>query len=363
MATDTARAYERGLREGRAAVEVRPANSTAAAAPAAADGHRPGWIDVPRISGCDDLERRVRERRDEMRRLNLKRRYTTDASIAQQFARLKVMYRQMFDKETMCDDFEWARDTRRVLAFIHDNPAWKTDYTRHAYRSALAAVLRNLLGFEKESAVYSAVVKTGRATLEQQVGENKLRGTAKDNYLPWSELVEAAAKAPAGSTDAAIMAIYTFIPPRRLLDYSIMRVVRGGDADTLDPSDNYLVVDGDNRPQTFIFNRYKTSASFGQQVIPVQRHLADVLHRYLRKHAIREGWLFPHRTGSPHTNFSRVVSDVFRRHTGKAVSVDLLRHAFVTMALDRRPTLNERAELARQMAHSVGTQAQYEILE
>lgn len=301
-----------------------------------------------------------------MLRLDPKARVPADGTIHTQFTRLRVLHRHMFQAEARCDNFEWTRDTGAVLRFIRDTPHWKTESSRNAHRTALASVLRNLLGFEEETKVYSAAVLEAKTIISKQIGENELQGPAAVNYIEWDKLAEAAAKAKNGSTDKALMAIYTFIPPRRLLDYSLMRVVRSGHAaaETRDPAHNYLQLDGHDQPVAFVFNRYKTAPSFGQQFIPVQRHLAEVLARYLADHQIPHGApLFPHRHGGTHPNFSRVVSDTFRRHVGRPVSVDLLRHAFITMALAKRPTLNERAELATQMAHSVATQAQYEVLQ
>lgn len=359
MATSLDAAYQQGLRDGHKSAVT----SSGLRGPTVPPSGAPG---VPLLAAsCDDLEGQVRARRDQMRQLNPQGRFPTDQSIATQFARLKTLHRYMFSTNPTCGDLEWCRDTDAVLDFIREHPQWRTESSKNAHRSALAAVLRNVLTFEQETKVYSQAVTAGRAVIQKEVGENELRGNAAENYLPWDQLVQKACEAKPGSLDSAIMAIYTFIPPRRLLDYSLMLVVRAPpDPKTLDPRRNYLVITSDGVPETFVFNRYKTASTFGQQILPVERHLVKVLKRYLERYEIPDNTpLFPHRRGGSHPNFSRVVSDVFRRHTGRSISVDLLRHAYITMYLDNRPTLNERSELARQMAHSLRQQAEYEVIQ
>ncbi len=346
-------AYQQGLRDGQQRSGLRPPAEPPRGAPAVA----------LLASSCRDLEAQVRQRRDAMRELDPKGRFPSDASIATQFARLRTLHRYMFGRDPTCGDLDWVRDTDGVLEFIRTTERWRTESSKNAHRSALAAVLRNLLTFEQEAKTYSAAVTAGRAVIQKEVGENELRGAAKDNFMPWDDLVAAACQAPMGSTDSALMCTYTFMPPRRLLDYSLMRVVHSTEPETLPTTHNYLVVK-DGIPDRFVFNRYKTETSFGQQVISIERHLVRVLKAYLEQHPCREGApLFPHRTGRSHANFSRVVSDVFRRHTGRSISVDILRHAYITMYLKDRPTINEKAELARQMAHSLKTQSEYEVLQ
>ena len=119
------------------------------------------------------------------------------------------------------------------------------------------------------------------------------------------------------------------------------------------------MLDDSGQPTQLVFNRFKTDRTFGQQVLPVTEQLANVLRPYV--HGKPDGAvLFPNTTGEPHSNFSRVVSSTFRRHTGREVTVDLLRSAFISMALGRQPTLNARKALAHQMAHSTQQQAEYQ---
>jgi hypothetical protein len=324
--------------------------------------------DVPRIERCEALEAAVRRRRDEMQRLHPDRRHPTDRSIRTQFERMDLLCRQLTSKPLQCTDLDWARDTAGVLKFIDGHARWKTESTRNAHRTALAAVLRNIRGFEEEAAAYAhAATHAAKEIIMPEIHDNTLRAGRREQYMPWEELARKVVNIPRGTTASALASVYTFAPPRRLQDYALMRVqhqskMKGTPPEDLPVWQNHCVVDRDLRPTQFCFNIYKTKPTFGQQIIDVTPHVADALQAYIKAKGHEHGAvLFPNGDGEPHNNFSRVVSRTFQKHTGRPVSVDLLRHAFVTMALARRPTINERKALATHMAHSVATQSTYEI--
>jgi integrase len=357
-----ARPTDRGARDPvPGPLEVRPVSRTEPAAPKLRPAREPvpeapAPLEPGRLKGCQDLERRVRLRRDAMRELYPGRRHPTDATIRTQFTRVAVLYRKMYDRELNCREYEWTRDTARVLQFIATH--WNTESSRNAHRAALAAVLRNLDSFDPVATVYARACAAGRRIIDEEIGENTLTGRRADNYLEWDQLAQLTLAVPIGTADAALMGLYVFIPPRRLLDYSLMRIARRP-AERLPRESNYLVLDDSGQPTQLVFNRFKTDRTFGQQVLPVTEQLANVLRPYV--HGKPDGAvLFPNTTGEPHSNFSRVVSSTFRRHTGREVTVDLLRSAFISMALGRQPTLNARKALAHQMAHSTQQQAEYQ---
>jgi len=325
-----------------------------------------GTVDPIHASSCGDVEAQIRRRRDQMRARDPEARLPTDGTIATQFSRIKLLYRHMYGREFACRDFEWTRDTARVLAFIDSNERWQTDSTRNCHRTALAAILRNLEGFEDVARAYGHEVSAANRVIHQQIGENSLRGTQRRNYMTWEELVRRISQIPRGTMDSALTAIYTYAPPRRLLDYALMRVTRAAEPERLDTTYNYMAIDAHRAPTRFVFNRYKTATSTGQQIIEASsfgQQANQILKEYIVAARLVEGDLLFGDHGRPHTNFSRLVSTTFERWTGKGVSVDLLRHAFITHALSLRPTLNERAELARVMGHSVRTQAEYEVID
>jgi integrase len=326
-----------------------------------------GSVEPARITGCEDLEQKIRERRDQMKIVDPSARAPTDGTIRAQFNRVRLLFKQMHGRTFACRDWQWTRDTKKVLKFIETNPRWTTEASRNTHRAALAAILRNMLGFEETAHIYGHETTLANHIIQKQVGENNLKGSARANYLDWESLARKVMRVPRGTIDSALTAIYTFAPPRRLADYCAIRIIVGISDDrlkALDPSGNYLSVNRHMTPGDWCFNVYKTSASLGQQIIAVHPHVVPLLKEYILRDELKDGdLLFPDYRGRPYTNFSRFVAQTFERWTGKPVSVDLLRHAFITMSLARRPTLNERRQLAWEMGHSLSVQATYEVLD
>ena len=40
---------------------------------------------------------------------------------------------------------------------------------------------------------------------------------------------------------------------------------------------NYIIIDDNKNPSQFIYNKYKTYKTFGQQIIDINKDLADIL--------------------------------------------------------------------------------------
>jgi hypothetical protein len=324
---------------------------------------------------CQDLERQLQLRRDKIRAQRPDLPAPSDKTIRKHLDRVGVLYRAMHPAADRwcCGDLEWARDTDGVLEFIRTHTSkWKAESSRNAIRTALAAVLRNLKGFEAEATVYSKQCTQIYAdVIKLQAGDNVLPAPRQANYVEWEALLPAVLTLPRGSKELALAAVYTFVPPRRIEDYRLMRLwaVAPGRckrrALRADRGLNYLLVAG-GRPEAFVFNEYKTKGSFGQQVLPLSEGLAAVIGEYVREHAVAHGApLFPASAGRPHSDhssFSKAVSAVFQACTGKRVSVNLLRRAFISFALSQQLSVNERKDLAERMAHSLGTQMTYEVI-
>ena len=144
------------------------------------------------------------------------------------------------------------------------------------------------------------------------------------------------------------LSLYVLIPPRRILDYTLMKV-RGVD----EQADNYI----DRR--VLIFNTYKTAKSHGQQKVNMPPKLHNILSRWRRKHD-NEYLLFDSKTAKPLTQskMTLLINNIF----GKKISANMLRHIYLSDKLKNVPALSELAETAEDMGHTLGTQMQYRKL-
>lgn len=303
----------------------------------------------------------------------------SDTTAKTQVNRVSTLYKAMTGNTFDCNDYSWVKDTDKVLKFIQDNPKWdskdrKKQNTRNAHRTALASVLRDVEGYSKQQEIYSrAATDVFNKEISPSMGEGKLSTTQQKNYLPFEKLLNARSHYKPGTQGNALISIYTDTPPRRSLDYQVMKVIKKKNKSVTQKyveslknqkDFNFVILDNKNRPMEFIFNNFKTVRSIGSQVVPIPVELSKTLQRYIATAQINNGdLLFESSRGKPYSNFGELVKKTFKAATGKNITVNLIRHAYITYYLGRKRTVNERKRLAKLMGHDVNTQSLYEVID
>jgi SAM-dependent methyltransferase len=136
------------------------------------------------------------------------------------------------------------------------------------------------------------------------------------------------------------------LKPRRSLDWTEMKV-KNYDTET----DNYI----DFENNKFVFNKYKTAKTYGEQSIEIPSKLARILRRWVR-HTDKEYLL------STFTNPRVCVSRLTQLHNkifGKNISTSMLRHIFLTNLYEDTPSIAEMNQTATEMAHTPAVALQY----
>ena len=255
-------------------------------------------------------------------------------------------------------EFDWVRDTAKVSEFIENCDKWKTAESKLQQFQGLASILRVLDCYQKEYKFYSDKSVTGRKQQDEVQGENKLTDREKENFLPWSQLQKVNKNNDLSVYEAALVGVYTLIPPRRSKDFGLMKITTS--TSDLDKKFNYLSLNNKGKPSKFIFLNYKTDKQFGRQEFLVPRGLSARFVALMSTAGLGNGdFLFGKSKTEAYASFSACVAKVFKKYTGKSISVNILRHSYVTKFLDKQRTLGERKALADQMAHSVLTQLKY----
>jgi len=156
-----------------------------------------------------------------------------------------------------------------------------------------------------------------------------------------------------------MLSLYTYLPPRRNLDYQQMYVVKKW-SDKLPTDRNYLDLTG-NR---FVFNRFKTVKSSGVQTSDIPEELQTIIRQYLKHHALArttkgkgvEFIFLAKQDGTPMTA-SNGITRVLNKLFGKKVGSSMLRHSYLSQKYG--PVLEEMRADADAMAHDMGTQKTY----
>lgn len=107
-----------------------------------------------------------------------------------------------------------------------------------------------------------------------------------------------------------------FIPPRRSLDYCAMKI-----KNVNKDEDNYI------NKNKFIFNRYKTAKTYGQQELEIPQQLKNILNRWI---AINDGeYLLRDKNGNQMTS-TKLNQYMNRIFGGKKIATNMMRHSYLT---------------------------------
>lgn len=138
------------------------------------------------------------------------------------------------------------------------------------------------------------------------------------------------------------LSIYVLQPPRRIRDYTEFKI-----RDINPKSDNYL------KGKKFIFNKYKTERTHGRQEVDVNPKLLKYLKLWLKVNPT-DYLLFDTRMSKlSQPQLTQRLNNIF----GKRVSVNMLRHIFITDELG--DDINRLEKRAEEMGHNLDTQRAY----
>lgn len=153
-----------------------------------------------------------------------------------------------------------------------------------------------------------------------------------------------------------VLSLYTDIQPRRNQDYLDMFVVKKLGKD-YDKTKNYY----DMATQRFVFNKYKTSKTHGEQVENVPETLQAVLKKYIQHHPLaktkaKEYKLLVKPDGSP-LNTVNSITRILNRIFGKKIGSSMIRHIYLSNKYG--DVLEEMKGDAEAMGHTVEVQKTY----
>ncbi len=252
--------------------------------------------------------------------------------------------------------------------------------TRKNIIATIASVLSlyNQPGYKKTYTFYSDKLKECHTELDEKRGDT-LNKTEKEtkNWVEWEDVEkkrDELKKAIEGFQSQKsvtlqqydtlmaylILCLYTYVPPRRNQDYQEMWVVRDW-KETMPKDRNYLDLHG----QRFIFNKYKTAKSSGEQIIDIpDNELRDAIVFYLKhnphyrasKNKSNEYRFLVKADGTPLTvvnAITRILNKVF----GKNIGSSMLRHSYLSKKYGS--VMEDMKEDAAAMAHGMDVQKTY----
>jgi hypothetical protein len=178
--------------------------------------------------------------------------------------------------------------------------------------------------------------------INTQRSGNALNTKEKESWVDWEDVI-AKRNELTDIRQKLVLGLYTYHPPRRLMDYEEMYYLDNNNVDS--DSHNYCV-----NCDTFIFNKYKTFGKYGQQVIKITPELKSLLTRYVKECKIKSGDLL-----LQNLSINNTLRDIFQKNVG----INTLRKSFISYFYKLPLTTLQKQDIADLMAHSVNEQLKY----
>lgn len=246
------------------------------------------------------------------------------------------------DKEIK--DLKFLKKVDIVLEKINQKP-------KNTGRSYLIAIVSALKG--KDDKLYAkyypyleqinAELKTNTTKSEKQeanwLSQDVIMQKQKQYmaYLPKKSKKELSEPEYNALLDLVVLSLYTLTPPRRSQDYVNMLICEPSSTDF-----NFY------NNGVFIFNQYKTKATYKSQIEAVPKELNDIIKVYLKFKPKNEK-LLCYYDGSCF-NHSNQITRILNRIFGNKISVNMLRNIYVSDKFS--PIIKQMEETATSMGTS-----------
>ena len=206
---------------------------------------------------------------------------------------------------------------------------------------------------------FMIVKNTIKARIDNNIPDEK----QQRNYMPWVDILKVRDNITYGSMDHLLVSLYTYVPPRRQLDYAMMKLYTDKkEVPDLDHNHFHLFCKKRGFSYMFVndFKNVKFLRPFFNKEIPPK--LVEIINATL-VHSPRDH-LFIDRFGKPFVSanaFQKYCNRVLKRVFGNTeMSVNVLRHSFSTfLSSVENITVGDRQRNATKMGHSLKKSLEY----
>lgn len=159
--------------------------------------------------------------------------------------------------------------------------------------------------------------------------------------------------------DQMLLNIYTLTSPKRL-DYNRLLITRNRFIPENEP--NYIQILSKTK-SNIVLNEYKTSKNYGTQETKLSAKLAKIIWEYIHANPEKK-YLFETETGKPYANaesFGKYLRTTFTKALGEPISVNTLRHSWITYTRRNDLSKKEKLRIAVEMGHSAEVANDYDL--
>jgi hypothetical protein len=301
--------------------------------------------------------------------LNLQRRLIEERKVAESTATQYLQTLWKLSGEKKFNNLAWAKKYEVVQAII-DTYAPSTQSSQYGILASVLSLFADKPTYKKAYKHWrEKSIEAHKAASQKDVHEKSEK--QEENWLNWEEVEKkksglkeevspfiSTKKLSEGQFDTllqyVVLSLYTDVAPRRNQDYLDMYVIKRLPKEY--PKDkNYY----DLHSKQFVFNKYKTSKTYGEQRIAVPDELQSVLATLIKFHphkSQKEFKLLVKADGSP-LNTVNSITRILNRIFDRAVGSSMLRHIYLSSRFGG--STKEMNETADAMAHSRAVQNTY----
>jgi len=231
-----------------------------------------------------------------------------------------------------------------ILEFIKN---LKTQYSKinsfTSYANPFIHILSRIDKYKLEYNILSTYTLQMRAEYKEKREDNVVEDKDLNKVLDMNpEFIKKGIEKLETSSLKAMASIYLLQPPRRLEDYNDMLYI--DDNSNLDKNTNYLYKKDDD--MYFIYNKYKTSKTYGTQRIEINEDIKPHLKKFLTYLKVGEK-LFDCDIAKSIKFICKTIFDV------DDITVRWIRISYITYRYNANDmSVGNKKEIARLMAHS-----------
>jgi integrase len=274
------------------------------------------------------------------------------SSVNSYYSILKNLHKKVFkDKEYNKKDF---REDKIILNELNEMPSKK--------RKTILSALVIFVDDDKVKEIYRSLMMddikiSKEETISQKKDETKdwidwndvkniYNAYRKDTYyLMKSKPEELTPKELNVIQDFIILSLYVLIPPRRSLDYVELKQRNYTD------EDNYI----DFKKNKIYFNKYKTSKFYKTQTVDISRELKNILKKWYDFNKNDYVLIDTNNNKLNQVKLNQRLNKIF----GMKISVNALRHSYLTNKYGNIPALKDMLDTAEDMGHTVTQALEY----
>ena len=286
-------------------------------------------------------------------------------------AKQYIMRLHILNDSTNFKDLTFLKDTEAVARKI----SMKAKSTQASYYTAISVALMNTPSYKKLHKKYQEISKPVWDEVRVASTSHEKSEKQKESMVPVDDVIairtalydEVMAMEKKKVLDAIeynkymmllLVSLYTYIPPRRNMDYAHMYVVK---KEPEDNTKNYLVLGA----KKLVYNTYKSSKHYGRQELDIPDDLMTIIKMFLKRHpnmkrigtkSNPEARLLMKQDNTPvdaKNGITRLLNSAF----GKKIGSTALRHIYLSDKY--ADDLKEREKVATDMGHSMTVQSGY----